>query len=134
MKSNNLVTRSMPGAQKSGIYLRLSSLIDSSNKFNMKVTRHYASWEKAASTLSSIWARSDYSKRGAHSWRGDTSIPAFNGLMHQSAIRTRVYLFAHNLRFKIIIKKTSAHPKPNDLMKRNKWATGPPFPPTPSMI
>ena len=28
---------------------------------------------KAASTLSSIWARSRYSKRGAHSWRGDTS-------------------------------------------------------------
>jgi len=28
---------------------------------------------KAASTLSSIWARSGYSKRGAHSWRGDTS-------------------------------------------------------------
>jgi len=29
---------------------------------------------KAASTLSSIWARSGYSKRGAHSWHGDTSI------------------------------------------------------------
>ena len=28
---------------------------------------------KAASRLSSIWARSGYSKRGAHSWRGDTS-------------------------------------------------------------
>jgi len=28
---------------------------------------------KAASTLSSIWARSGYSKRGAHSWRGDTN-------------------------------------------------------------
>ena len=28
---------------------------------------------KAASTLFSIWARSDYSKRGAHSWLGDTS-------------------------------------------------------------
>jgi len=40
---------------------------------------------KAASTLSSIWARSRYSKRGAHSWRGDTSkVPDLNWVSHEN--------------------------------------------------
>jgi len=70
-------------------------------------------------------------------------IIAFDRFMHQSTTRTRGYLFAYNLlciplpswhsNLKFKNKKTtSANPRLNDLIKRNKWAIGPHFPPTPS--
>ena len=50
MISNHLVTRSVPGARTPRIYSPLLMLVirkeNTHNKFNSKVTRHYALWQK----------------------------------------------------------------------------------------